>query len=263
MEAEYSRILKGFVMYLQEIRDRFAIIRRYIDSGDILDLGCVDARPDHEGAADRLGRKQPDALFRHIVDVNSNTTGVDIDPDGVQVLRGMGYNVVCGNVESVDLGRRFDTIVAGEIIEHLENPGLFLRNMHRHLKPDGAIIISTPNPFYTGQTWKIWRYGIPAVHEGHMNWQDPLTLTQLLRQTGFETVEGYWVQPGGKFFKSWKRLIRGYFAHSFLVVAKPVAVLSSQPADRANGSDHADHGRQTHSPNSRRQTPAIASSGSS
>ena len=31
---------------------------------------------------------------------------------------------------------------------YLENPGKFLRNMHRHLVPGGVIIVSTPNPFF-------------------------------------------------------------------------------------------------------------------
>ena len=110
------------------------------------------------------------------------TLGVDIDPEGAAVLNKQGYHVIVADVETMDLGKQFDTIVAGEIIEHLENPGLFLRNMHKHLKPGGVIIVSTPNPFYAGSAWKIWRYGRPAVHEEHMGWQDPTTLSQLLKQ---------------------------------------------------------------------------------
>ncbi len=207
--------------------DRFPVIRPYVvDEKEVLDLGCVDAYPAREGSDARLERK-PDALFRRIVETNPNTVGVDIDSNGVRVLVRMGYNVLCADVETMNLECKFDTIVAGEIIEHLENPGLFLRNMHRHLKSDGTIIISTPNPFYTGQTWKIWRYGLPAVHDEHVNWQDPVTLNQLLRRTGYETIEGYWVQPKTNLLKTWKRLLQPYFAHSFMLIARPVAATAA------------------------------------
>lgn len=244
-------------MFDEAIRDRLTVIERYVRRGDVLDLGCVDARPEREGAADRLERK-PDVLFRRIVEVNPQTVGVDIDEEGVKVLVGMGYNVLCGDVETMDLGRRFDAIVAGELIEHLENPGLFLRNMHRHLKPGGTIIISTPNPFYSGQTWKIWRYGLPAVHEGHMNWQDPVTLKQLLVRTGFECVEGYWVQPAGKLLKTWKRRLRPYFAHSFLIVARPAEADSGSLTESSVDADQSAHASSTTSSTKERDTATAA-----
>jgi predicted SAM-dependent methyltransferase len=121
----------------------------------------------------------------------------------------------------MELNQSYDVIVAGEIIEHLENPGLFLRNMRRHLKPQGKLILSTPNPFYQGQTWKIWRYGRPQNHEEHTHWQDPQTLSQLLARTGFAVVDGYWVQPDRSILKTWKRLLRPYFSHGFMVIAQP------------------------------------------
>jgi 2-polyprenyl-3-methyl-5-hydroxy-6-metoxy-1,4-benzoquinol methylase len=43
-------------------------------------------------------------------------------------------------------GRRFDTIVAGELIEHLEDPYAFLRGLHPFLADGGRLILSTPNP---------------------------------------------------------------------------------------------------------------------
>lgn len=44
--------------------------------------------------------------------------------------------------------RQFDTVVAAEIIEHLENPALFLRGVREILKDSGRLIISTPNPYH-------------------------------------------------------------------------------------------------------------------
>ena len=40
-----------------------------------------------------------------------------------------------------------DVVVALEIIEHLENPWLFAREIHRVLKPDGMLILSFPMPW--------------------------------------------------------------------------------------------------------------------
>ena len=206
-------------MFDTTIRDRFAVIEPHIRGKDVLDLGCVDSRKARHNAQERFEYKA-NLLHKAIAAANPGTIGIDIDPQGAKVLNDQGYNVLVEDVETMDLRRQFDTIVAGEIIEHLENPGKFLRNMHRHLRPGGVIIISTPNTFYAGTTWKIWRYGKPAVHEEHMGWQDPTTLAQLFKRTGYEPVEGYWVQPPANPFKVWKRFVRPFFSHTFLMVAK-------------------------------------------
>jgi 2-polyprenyl-3-methyl-5-hydroxy-6-metoxy-1,4-benzoquinol methylase len=208
-------------MFERTIADRFEVISRYANRGrTVMDLGCVDSRPARHNAQQRIEYKA-NLLHKRIAELNKDVLGVDLDPEGARILNEQGYHVIVGDVETMDLGKRFDTIVAGEIIEHLENPGKFLRNMRRHLNDGGVLIVSTPNPFYAGSAWKIWRYGRPAVHEDHMGWQDPTTLQQLLRRTGFEPFEGYWVQPKSNPIKTWKRLLRPYFSHTFMVVSKP------------------------------------------
>jgi cyclopropane fatty-acyl-phospholipid synthase-like methyltransferase len=47
--------------------------------------------------------------------------------------------------ENFDFQKKYDLILAVEIIEHLENPFHFIANLNRNLKDGGAIIITTPN----------------------------------------------------------------------------------------------------------------------
>lgn len=203
------------------LKDRFPAIEEYVrPPRQVLDLGCVDARPARHSAQQRIEYK-PNLLHKRIAELNPRVVGIDIDPAGAAVLNQQGYHVTVADVETMDLGMQFDTIIAGELIEHLENPGRFLRNIRRHLKDDGVLIISTPNPFYVGSTWKIWRYGRPAVHEDHVGWQDPITLDHLLTRTGFDPFQGYWIQPTGAILKTWKRYFRPYFSHGFMRLARP------------------------------------------
>jgi len=43
---------------------------------------------------------------------------------------------------------RYDTILAGEIIEHLDSPQAFLEGCYAILNPGGRLVISTPNPYF-------------------------------------------------------------------------------------------------------------------
>lgn len=52
------------------------------------------------------------------------------------------------NISRIFGKRQFDTVVAAEIIEHLENPSLFLRGVREILKDSGRFVISTPNPYH-------------------------------------------------------------------------------------------------------------------
>lgn len=75
---------------------------------------------------------------------------IGLDLVKVQVPKNYKKTVV-GNAK--DLGKifspkSFDTVVAAELIEHLENPAQFLRGIHRILKDSGRLIISTPNPYH-------------------------------------------------------------------------------------------------------------------
>jgi SAM-dependent methyltransferase len=43
---------------------------------------------------------------------------------------------------------QYDMIVSCEGLEHIANPGLFLKSALKHLNPNGTIVITTPNTWY-------------------------------------------------------------------------------------------------------------------
>ena len=55
----------------------------------------------------------------------------------------------------------FDTVIAADVIEHLENPSNFLRECNKVLKKGGKFIISTPHANYW---WTI-------VHNWFLRWE--------------------------------------------------------------------------------------------
>ncbi len=54
----------------------------------------------------------------------------------------------------------FDAIAALEVIEHLENPRQFFRDCARLLRPDGLLVVTTPN-------CESWRSLVSLLFRGH------------------------------------------------------------------------------------------------
>jgi SAM-dependent methyltransferase len=207
------------------IKDRMTVIAPLVRDKTTLDLGIVDSRRQRHDTKDRL-KKKPSSLFRQINQLTPDVLGVDIDEEGVKLLAKQGFNTLHANVSEMDLGKRFQTIVAGEIIEHLPDPGVFLRNMRKHLTDDGCLVLTTPNPFYVKNCWKILRYNRPCVHEEHTCWFEPITLTHLCNLCGLEVYEFYWIQPKLELLKTWPRFLRNYFSHSFMLLTRPKIINS-------------------------------------
>ncbi|MCE4061540.1 class I SAM-dependent methyltransferase [Pandoraea sputorum] len=56
-----------------------------------------------------------------------------------------GAEVACAYFENFDTEERFDAIVMGFVLEHVDDPGLVLRRYRRFLKPGGRCFIAVPN----------------------------------------------------------------------------------------------------------------------
>lgn len=87
-------------------------------------------------------------------------------------------------------GVSFDVIFAGDLIEHLTNPGLFLKCCDEHLKPGGRIVLTTPNAFNLFAIAGKLTNDEPAVNADHTMYFNHKTVRTLLRKCGF-SIEKY------------------------------------------------------------------------
>lgn len=174
-------------IHIKEFLERDAELVRLSSNKSVLHLGCVgftDCTTEEKVAS----AKQ--SLHALITDTAKECTGVDLDDETIKELRdhGVFLNVIEGNVEQLeklpqDLSG-FDLVIAGDIIEHLSNPGLMLEGVKPRLGADGRLIVSTPNAFGIA-SWI--RVVTGCFHEGaqHVLCFNPLTLQQLLDRHGY------------------------------------------------------------------------------
>lgn len=100
-------------------------------------------------------------------------------------------DVIVGDATDLgDLNKRFDTVIAGEVIEHLDHPIQFLAGCYHILNPGGRIVLSTPNPYYPPVVWlerlMIRRF---FYSKDHVYIFLPRFLVRLMERQGFQGIE--------------------------------------------------------------------------
>lgn len=170
------------------IADRAAYLSGVAAGRTVLHLGCADAEIlDSRLASDEL-------LHSRLCEHAASVAGLDIDETALAALRHTGFSDLhTGSVESLgDVatleGRVFQVLIAGELIEHLRNPGQFLDGVARFLTPDGVLVITTPNGLRIGNLIPTL-VGVEVVHPNHVTCFTPATLTRLLEVSGFEVTD--------------------------------------------------------------------------
>lgn len=162
--------------------DRIRFIVESCRGKDALHLGCADHPYTRERLADGTW------LHRMIGDAARSCLGVDACADALGWLRdehGID-NLAHGDAEALDeLGAGpFDVVVAGELIEHLNNPGRFLTSVRTVLRPGGRLLISTTNAFCLRRFIRV-PFGSESVHPDHVYYFSHTTLHGLARRFGF------------------------------------------------------------------------------
>lgn len=158
----------------------------------VLHLGCTNYPYTEEAI-------KFDMLLHFQLDkVADELWGLDFDQEGIDILAAHGVdNIFRGDLErlhEVKIDETFDVIVAGEMIEHLNSPGLFLSGIKRFMRPDSRLLITTINAycamrfFYYALRGK--RGSVELVHPDHVAYYSYFTLKLLLERHGLQ-VENF------------------------------------------------------------------------
>lgn len=166
-------------------------------SGNILHVGCADPGCDMDS---------PDWLHEQIYTaVGGNLVGIDIHKARLEEMARSGYNVALVNATEFTeyFEEAFDLIVAGEIIEHLQNPGQLIHALSRYLTPGGTLLLSTPNPFAI--THAGWFQFTGREHHGdeHVLWESPATIRTMLCRYGLRDRKVHFCSYGFKRRRWW------------------------------------------------------------
>lgn len=152
------------------------LVKKWVIGTNILDAGCGTGHMTLE-------------LLKEGHDVTAVDNSQNLINFTNELIDKEGFNadvIRLDLTESEVLGRdRFDTIICLDVLEHISDDRLALRNLHRILAKDGNLIISVPAIKYL--------YGLRDKKIGHYRRYDRRELIEELEESGFQVIEiRYW-----------------------------------------------------------------------
>ena len=130
------------------------VYARGLASGlDVLDAGCGEG----------FGT-------RHLAEVARSVTGVDYSPDAVEACQRtwQATNLRFRQVDLTmprDFSERFDLVLNFQVLEHIEDPVPFLQGLRDRLRPEGTLMLTTPNRLrsFSENPYHVREYTAPEL----------------------------------------------------------------------------------------------------
>jgi 2-polyprenyl-3-methyl-5-hydroxy-6-metoxy-1,4-benzoquinol methylase len=101
-----------------------------------------------------------------------------------------GIRFFCHDFEESTYHEKYSTVIMTEVIEHIRDYNSFLKNISQSLRPNGRIILTTPNVLGLKNRLDFIR-GKGALFDQieHIRYFTPETITRALKRNGFKEVE--------------------------------------------------------------------------
>lgn len=110
-----------------------------------------------------------------------DVTGMDISEEAVQASQDRGFDVIQGDVNTMDLSSHEDTydlVLALDVLEHIRDDMETLRRVRKMLKPGGHFFVTVPAYKF------LWSNHDEALH--HARRYHSVEIRQKLKDTGYE-----------------------------------------------------------------------------
>lgn len=145
--------------------------------------------------------------------VAKKVIGMDINQEAVSFST-KNYNrpnlkFIKGDINTLHKKSEYDMVVSFEVIEHLKNQKLFLRNINKALKKNGLFIMSTPNAAVISPEGGV---GSP-YHTKELNYQELNTLLK----SNFKKVKIFGQFKSKKANEAWKDFLKSQSAREAVI----------------------------------------------
>jgi SAM-dependent methyltransferase len=165
--AEHNRVERG-AGFVFAGAERIELFRRYVGGPGrkVLDLGCRDG-----------------SLTRAYASGNE-IVGVDADREALAAAAKLGIETHWADLDeplAFDEAT-FDVAVAGELLEHLRDPGRLVVEVGRVLRPGGTFVASVPNAYRLKNRLRFLLGREPEDDPTHLQMFSPGDVRRLLRE---------------------------------------------------------------------------------
>jgi trans-aconitate methyltransferase len=171
--------------YLDACNDSLAAILRRAPRR-VLELGCSAGL-----LGERLRAAHPGVHF----------TGVEMDRDAVRVARTRLDHVIAARLEDVDFAAEgiapesIDTLIAGDVLEHLHDPWRVLVRARSLLTPDAQVAVSLPNVrnlavhavLHNEGSWRYEDHGLLDIT--HIRFFTLRDAVRMMNETGYRVLD--------------------------------------------------------------------------
>jgi len=160
----YALVREQLVAKTEAMHGGFNRLLELFAGKSVLDIGVAEHDLTH------YANKE---TWKHgmIKSVASTCLGVDILQSMVERLNADGFECLCVDATSdTDIGKRFNYVHIGDVIEHVSDPVKLISFAARHLTDDGVIVVTTPNPYFYQNIVRVVREGLLVANFEHVTW---------------------------------------------------------------------------------------------
>ena len=103
------------------------LIVHLVEGKHVFDVGCGSGR-----------------LSKMLLDKGFTVLAIDTDPKAVEIAKKKGITAFVSDINDWIGGDKFDCVILGDVLEHIQNDTATMRKIYGMLMPNGCVVVNVP-----------------------------------------------------------------------------------------------------------------------